>query len=290
MLSLMKFFVAAAITLFTFQGLVSHAQDQAATGQEPAAAFRASVLDRQLYLRDFNADDDIKARWIDGHLEVPAPSARSLAIFSADKVETRSDSIQLSGRRFIVFRRNASELGISPYGEPVHIRVDLDKTDLASLLPRLKDALFFPSGSAALAALPTRFKFSLPSCIDRKACPLEPRSPDTACDCADLSANGCHATEITSTMQGVKPPKVTHEVDPSFSDKARQAKFAGSVEIGLVVDTKGESGDFWVVRSPGLALEAKALAAIREYRFSPATCRGKPISFPLFIDINFRSF
>ena len=131
----MKFFVAAAITLFTFQRLVSHAQDQAATVQDPAAAFRATVLNHQLYLREFNADDDIQARWIDGHLEVPAPSARSLAVFSADKIETRRDTVQLSGRRFILFRKNATELAISMNGEQVHIRIDLDKTDLASVLP-----------------------------------------------------------------------------------------------------------------------------------------------------------
>ena len=91
-------------------------------------------------------------------------------------------------------------------------------------------------------------------------------------------------------MQGVKPPKVTHEVDPSFSDEARQAKFSGSVEIGLLVDTNGEPQDFWVVRSPALALEAKALAAIRQYRFSPAKCSGKPLPANLFIDVDFHVF
>jgi protein TonB len=81
-----------------------------------------------------------------------------------------------------------------------------------------------------------------------------------------------------------------HSVDPDFTDEARQKKISGAVIVSLVVDEQGRPTRLKVVRALGSGLDEEALKAVAKYRFKPGTYEGKPISVPLFIGVNFRSF
>jgi len=88
----------------------------------------------------------------------------------------------------------------------------------------------------------------------------------------------------------VKPPKLIHYVNPEFSKEARKAKLSGDVEIHLVVDEDGNPTHVQVAKSLGMGLDEKAVEAVRQYKFSPATLDGKPVKVEIYIDVKFSLF
>ena len=89
---------------------------------------------------------------------------------------------------------------------------------------------------------------------------------------------------------GVRAPKVIVQVDPEFSEEARKAKFSGNVLVGLIVDEQGNPQHVHVVRGVGMGLDEKAVGAVRQYKFKPATKDGKPVKVELTVDVNFQIF
>jgi len=88
----------------------------------------------------------------------------------------------------------------------------------------------------------------------------------------------------------VKAPVLTFKVDPEFSEEARKAKFSGNVQVYLWVDEQGNPTHVRVIRGVGMGLDEKAVEAVRQYKFKPATQNGKPVKVDLYIDVNFQIF
>ena len=100
---------------------------------------------------------------------------------------------------------------------------------------------------------------------------------------------------------GVTSPKVIYQVDPEFSEEARRSKISGMTLVGLIVDADGSSTNVHIRRSMtnsvdkkhrkvALALDQKALDAVKKYRFEPATYQGKPVPIELNVEVNFQIF
>jgi protein TonB len=89
---------------------------------------------------------------------------------------------------------------------------------------------------------------------------------------------------------GVRAPVVIAQVDPEFSEEARKQKFSGNVLVDLIVDEQGNPTHVRVARGVGLGLDEKAVEAVRQYRFKPATKDGKPVKVELSIDVTFQIF
>lgn len=85
----------------------------------------------------------------------------------------------------------------------------------------------------------------------------------------------------------VQPPSLVYKIDPEFSEEARKAKFSGDVQIYLWVDEHGNPSHVQVVRGVGMGLDEKAVEAVRQYRFKPATQNGKPVKVDLYVNVNF---
>jgi protein TonB len=119
--------------------------------------------------------------------------------------------------------------------------------------------------------------------------PAKPGRRTEGCGCADQDASSCSAGTL-GAPKGATPPRVIYQVDPEFSEKARRSKFSGNVQVGLKVDTTGNPADLWLIRAVGMGLDAKAVEAVSQYRFAPATCNGTPIAVSLYIDVNFQIF
>jgi len=85
----------------------------------------------------------------------------------------------------------------------------------------------------------------------------------------------------------VKPPIVVSQVDPEYSQRAKAAKFSGTVRVYLQVDENGHTSHIRVVKGVGMGLDEKAVEAVRQYRFKPATLDGKPVPVDLYIDVDF---
>jgi periplasmic protein TonB len=89
---------------------------------------------------------------------------------------------------------------------------------------------------------------------------------------------------------GVSAPQLIFAVDPEFSDEARRAKYQGVCVVSLVVDAQGNPQRVQVVRHLGMGLDEKALEAVRQYKFKPATLQGKPVPVEVNIEVNFRIY
>jgi TonB family protein len=89
---------------------------------------------------------------------------------------------------------------------------------------------------------------------------------------------------------GVSAPMPIYQVEPEYSEEAKQAKFMGIVLVGLVVDANGSPQDVHVVRGVGLGLNDKAIEAVKQYKFKPAMEDGKPVAAQINIEVNFKIF
>jgi len=90
-------------------------------------------------------------------------------------------------------------------------------------------------------------------------------------------------------VNGVGQPACIYCPDPEYSDEARKAKYQGTVVLEITVTADGRVLDPRVVRGPGLGLEEKAMAAVRNWKLRPATGpNGKPVMCRATIEIGFR--
>jgi periplasmic protein TonB len=93
---------------------------------------------------------------------------------------------------------------------------------------------------------------------------------------------------VMSVGGGVSAPEVIHSVQPQFTADARGANFQGVVAVQLIVDSQGLPQDVRVVRHLGMGLDEEAIAAVKQYRFRPATYQGHSVAVQMVIDVNFR--
>jgi TonB family protein len=84
------------------------------------------------------------------------------------------------------------------------------------------------------------------------------------------------------------PPRITYKAEPEYSEEARLASLEGSVVLRVVVGANGKPGDARVIRGLGLGLDEKAIAAVGNWRFQPATKDGEPKDTQAQIQVNFR--
>jgi TonB family protein len=89
---------------------------------------------------------------------------------------------------------------------------------------------------------------------------------------------------------GVAAPVLVYSVDPEFSDEARRAKYQGVSVLSIVVDAQGNVQSARVLRPLGMGLDEKAIEAVKQYRFRPATFQGKSVPVEVNIEINFRIY
>jgi protein TonB len=85
----------------------------------------------------------------------------------------------------------------------------------------------------------------------------------------------------------VQPPALLHRVQPIYPDIAVRARVEGIVILEAVVDQEGHVEDVRVLRSVKL-LEAAALEAVRQWRYSPLLLNGKAERFVLTVTVTFR--
>lgn len=88
---------------------------------------------------------------------------------------------------------------------------------------------------------------------------------------------------------GVTVPRVVHEVMPTYTAAAMQAKIEGSVWMRAVVLPSGNVGDVEIVRSLDTehGLDQQAINATKQWRFEPGNRDGKPVAVEVTIEMTF---
>jgi len=92
-------------------------------------------------------------------------------------------------------------------------------------------------------------------------------------------------------VNGVGKPECIYCPDPEYSDEARKSKYQGIVVLDVVVTTDGRVLDPRVVKGPGLGLEEKAIAQVKNWKLRPALGpNGKPVTCRVTIEVTFRLY
>ena len=89
---------------------------------------------------------------------------------------------------------------------------------------------------------------------------------------------------------GISPPQPISSPDPEYTEEARRAKAHGTCILGLIVDAEGNPRDIRVLRGLGFGLDAKAIDAVRQWRFAPAKKDGKPVNVQVNVEVAFRLY
>lgn len=84
------------------------------------------------------------------------------------------------------------------------------------------------------------------------------------------------------------PPVLIFKREPAYSDEARKARYQGTVLLNVEIDDSGKVVQEQVVRTLGLGLDEKAIEAVQQWRFKPATKNGRPVGAQTQVEVSFR--
>ena len=87
--------------------------------------------------------------------------------------------------------------------------------------------------------------------------------------------------------QGIRPPTIISRVEPEYSEEARQVHYQGTVVLQVTIDKDGTLTVGKIVRELGFGLDQKAIDALQQWKFRPATKDGEAVPVELNIDVNF---
>ena len=82
-------------------------------------------------------------------------------------------------------------------------------------------------------------------------------------------------------------PEIVHQVQPRYSEKARQAGVQGMVIVEAIIDELGQVTNVRLVRGLPMALDLAAIQAIQQWRFKPALLDGRPVKVFYTLTVNF---
>ena len=90
--------------------------------------------------------------------------------------------------------------------------------------------------------------------------------------------------------EGVKLPKLVHEVKPDYTREAMEAGIQGRLSLQAVVLESGLVGDVDVIDSLDTVygLDDQAVKAIRQWQFEPGTKDGKPVAVQVEVEFTFK--
>ncbi len=94
------------------------------------------------------------------------------------------------------------------------------------------------------------------------------------------------ALTLFKAGQGVREPKRISGLPPEYPLIARNAHVQGVVMLEAVINERGEVSRIKVLKSAPL-LDAAAIAAVQEWRYTPTLLNGVPVSVLMTITVNF---
>jgi protein TonB len=94
------------------------------------------------------------------------------------------------------------------------------------------------------------------------------------------------------THAEIVPPELIldSKVDPHFPELARVARFSGRVVLQAVIDENGAVDEIEVIdcNRPGFGFDDAAIEAVQQWRYEPATLRGRPVAVYFIVLVEFK--
>jgi protein TonB len=102
---------------------------------------------------------------------------------------------------------------------------------------------------------------------------------------------GTGGGDFRAGVNGVGSPVCIYCPPPEYSDEARKAKYQGTVLLDVTVTSDGRVVNPFVIKGPGLGMEEKALAQVRNWKMRPALGpSGKPVNCRVQIEVTFHLY
>ena len=96
---------------------------------------------------------------------------------------------------------------------------------------------------------------------------------------AALALSACRATPKECTPKDIRPAKELRQPSVQYPPTSRDNGEEGTVTLRFIVQPDGSISDIRIARSSGhRRLDTAAQKALRNTKFQPATCHGKPIA------------
>jgi TonB family protein len=95
---------------------------------------------------------------------------------------------------------------------------------------------------------------------------------------------------IKVVSEGMTPPRVLNSIDPSSNEYAQKYGIAGMELLRTVVDATGVPRQMAIQRPIGFGLDEKAVEAIKNSHFRPATVNGQPVPVVVDLVVTFRIY
>lgn len=89
---------------------------------------------------------------------------------------------------------------------------------------------------------------------------------------------------------GISAPRAISAPDPEYTEEARNAKTQGTCVLWLIVDQQGHPRDIRIVRGLGFGLDARAIDAVKQWRFQPAMKDGQPVNVQISVEVAFHLY
>ncbi len=86
---------------------------------------------------------------------------------------------------------------------------------------------------------------------------------------------------------GMTKPEPIRQVQPRYTEKARQAGVQGTVILEAIIDEQGNVTDVRVLRGLPMGLDREAVAAVQQWKFKPAMMASKPVKVYFTLTVNF---
>lgn len=96
--------------------------------------------------------------------------------------------------------------------------------------------------------------------------------------------------EITGPIElgpEVVPPRKISGPQPVYTELARRARISGIVLLQAVIDKSGAVTEIEIGRGLSMGLTDAAVEAVTQWRYEPATLRGKPVAVYMTLQIHF---
>lgn len=276
------------------------------------ASADAHLSGKSFYLRGFWAADklEFKEDGTPAH-DYPVDSFTTSGI-DITSVQLRTGGLSLTGERVALkFRQGKPPERVTltksaKDPSPVVIRILIDGTrgeDYAAVLKKV----FAADLEDLTPSLPAYWEGYARKNFATDASASEGSAPQVSCAAinealAHLPEGGVAVKATGSAVSGpqaehayriggtVRPPAILHTAEPEFSEVARRLKFSGNSIVSMRVNENGDPDCLRVVRPAGMGLDEKALQAVAQYKFRPATKDGTPVRVQMDVDVNFQIF
>lgn len=153
----------------------------------------------------------------------------------------------------------------------------------AAAIAAVKQSKFAP-GLLAGKPVPVRIDVRVPFHVNRaQAVPVVVIAERDLAPSNAAAAKQKHPPSYT-------PPIPIHMVDADFVDPGAKTAYEAVVVVTVTVNADGLPTEVLLKRGLGFGADEKAIAAVKQYRFLPATSKGKPVAASREIEVKFAMF